>query len=426
MPDLALKRGLAADLVVAPYATALALAVDAHEAVKNLAELELNGALGPYGFYDALDYTRTDPGERVSVVRTYMAHHIGMTLIALDNAMSVGVGGVDGIWQRRFMADPTVRATALLLDERIPRRYVPRRAQSDAPVASVAAPAASRIAVHEMTTPHTPEPHVALLGGSGYSVLVTNAGGGYSRANGIDVLRWRADGTRDDTGQWIYIKDLSANTVWSAAHQPTCVNASSYRAIFAADRVVFARQDGAVDTQTEIVVVASEQAEVRRVTLVNRSPAVREIELTSYGEVVLCPAAADRSHPAFQKLFVETERLPDGALLASRRARSATEAWPWCVHVVAVGAERVGEVTCETDRARFVGRGRTTRAPRALDPDVVLSGTVGAVLDPIVALRVRVRIEPGRSAMVAFTTAVAPTREAALQLADRYRDGSRG
>jgi len=427
--DLALKRGLAADLVVAPYASALALGVHAHEALKNLADLEQRGAFGPYGFYDALDFTRPEPDARPAVVKTHMAHHVGMTLIALDNALSVAADSTEGVWQRRFMADPVIRATSLLLDERIPRRYVLRPAQSDVPDvtdAAIAAATATRIAVHAVDTPHTPEPHVAILGGNGYSVLLTNAGGGYSRANGVDVLRWRADATRDDTGQWIYIRDIEAGATWSAAYQPTCAAPVSYRATLAADRVVFSRRDGMVDTRTEIVVVASEQAEVRRVTLVNRSRTTRHIELTSYGEIVLCSAAADRAHPAFQKLFVETEYLPQGAVLASRRPRSPEETWPWAVHVVSCGPERVGDITCETDRARFLGRGRSARAPRALDRAGALSGTVGAVLDPIVALRITVRIGAGRSATVAFTTAVAPTREAAVQLADRYRDGRAG
>ncbi len=422
VPDLALKRGLASDLVVAPYATALAAAVDAHEALRNFAEFERLGALGQYGFYDALDYTRVGPDERVAVVRTFMAHHVGMSLVALDNALSIGDSESEGIWQRRFMADAAVRAAALLLDERVPRRYVPAPPQSDAPVQAIEVMAQAQFAVHEVDTPHSAEPHVALLGGSRYSVLLTNTGSGHSRANGVDVLRWRADATQDDTGHWIYIRDVTAGALWSAGYQPVRATPASYRVSFAADRVTFTRRDGAVDTQTEIVVIASEQAEIRRVTLVNRSPVVHEVELTSYGEVVLCPAAADRAHPAFQKLFVETEWMPDATLLASRRPRSSEETWPWCVHVVAAGPERAGEVTCETDRARFVGRGRTVHAPRALDAGVALSGTVGPVLDPIVALRVRVRVEPGRSATVAFTTAVAGTREAALQLADRYRD----
>ena len=422
VPDLALKRGLASDLVVAPYATALAAVVDVHDALANLAELERCGALGAYGFYDALDYTRRDHDEGVAVVRTFMAHHVGMSLVALHSALSIEHGATEGVWQRRFMADAAVRAAALLLDERVPRQYVPRPAQSDFPASPIQATARMQINVHEVDTPHTAEPHVALLGGTGYSVMLTNAGAGRSRANDVDVFRWRADGTQDDTGHWIYVKDLTSAVVWSAAYQPVRAIPTSYRATFATDRVTFDRRDGPVETHTEVVVIASEQAEIRRVTLVNRSRVTRELELTSYGEVVLCPADADRAHQAFQKLFVQTEWLPEATLVASRRPRSSEETWPWCAHVVACGPERVGQVTYETDRARFLGRGRTIHAPRALDTGAALSGTVGAVLDPIVALRVHVRIEPGRSATVAFTTAVARTREAALQLADRYRD----
>jgi cellobiose phosphorylase len=422
VPDLALKRGLASDLVVAPYATALAAAVDVHDALANLGDLEQQGALGAYGFYDALDYTRVEPDERVAVVRTFMAHHVGMSLVALNNALSIRKDESEGIWQRRFMADAAVRAAALLLDERVPRRYTLRPPQSDALAMTVESTSRTQIFVHTVDTPDTPEPHVGLLGGSRYSVLLTNAGSGYSRANAVDVYRWRADATRDDSGHWIYIKDLTTGTLWSSAHQPVRTKPASYRATFASDRVTFARRDGFIDTLTEIVVVASEQAEIRRVTLVNRSHETREIELTSYGEVVLCPAAADRAHQAFQKLFVQTEWVPGATLLASRRPRSSEESWPWCAHVVAAGAERVGDITYETDRSRFLGRGRTTHEPSALDAGASLSGTVGPVLDPVLALRVVVRIEPGRSATVAFTTAVASTREAALQLADRYRD----
>ena len=423
VPDLALKRGLAGDLIVAPYATILAAVIDPHKALQNLAELEREHSLGAYGFYDALDYTHLAAGESVAVVRTYMAHHVGMSLVALDNALSVAQGSAEGIWSRRFMSAAVVRGAALLLDERVPRRYLAQPAQSDEPDGTVVQSRRAETFVHEVGTADTPEPHVALLGGIPYSVLITNSGSGYSRANGMDVMRWRADATQDDTGQWIYVRDMSNDAIWSVAHQPTHVQADYYRVAFSTDRVVFDRRDGAVETRMEVVVMPSDQAEIRRVTLVNRSRTVRELELTSYGEVVLSDPAADRAHPAFQKLFVQTEWVPESAaLLATRRPRSADEPRPWCAHVVASGPQRVGKVTCETDRARFLGRGRTVRSPRALDPGTTLSGTVGAVLDPIVALRIRVRLEPGRSATVAFTTVVAGTREAATQLADRYRD----
>ncbi|MGI8499086.1 MAG: GH36-type glycosyl hydrolase domain-containing protein, partial [Gemmatimonadaceae bacterium] len=423
VPDLALKRGLANDLVVAPYAAALALMVSPHEALDNLAELERQQALGEYGFYDAIDYTRPEEGSKHAVVRAWMAHHIGMSLVALDNTLSSDEG--QGVWQRRFMRDPASRAAALLLDERVPRRYVTQLPQSDLPEREgiPQRPMRAHPVVREFDTAHTDEPRVGLLGALPYCLLISNAGGGYSRSNGMAVTRWRADSTRDDTGQWLYLRDLSTGRVWSASHQPTAVIADQYRVTFAADRVRFTRRDGAVDTRLEIVVIPRERAEIRRVTITNRSREVRDIELTSYSEIVLTTPDADRAHPAFQNLFVETEWVSScTALLASRRPRSFGETRPWLAHVVATGAERVGGVTCETDRARFIGRGRSVRAPLALDAGATLSGSVGAVLDPIASLRIRVSLEPGRSATVAFTTVVADSREEALRHADRYRD----
>ncbi|MEP6730154.1 MAG: glucoamylase family protein [bacterium] len=421
VPDLALKRGLGSDLVVAPYASALALAVEPHDALRNLAAFERLGALGKYGFFDALDYTRPDSDSGYSIVRTFMAHHVGMTIVALANALDLECG--QGIWQRRFLRDASVRAAALLLDERVPRRYTTRPAQSDAATDALVRPKRPQTVDREFDTPDTPEPRVALLGSQSYCVLLTNAGSGYSRSGDMDVYRWRADATRDATGHWIYLRDVNSGYAWSAAHQPMRTKPTSYYASFAPDGVVFTRTDKNIDTKTEIVVVPRERTEIRRVTLTNRSRIEREIELTSYAEVVLTSNGADRAHPAFQNLFVETEWLPGQcAVLASRRPRSTGEHRPWCAHVVAVGPESVAAVSCETDRARFIGRGRTAQTPAALDRAGALSNTAGAVLDPIVALRVRVRLEPGRSATIAFTTIVADTRDDALIAADRHRD----
>jgi cyclic beta-1,2-glucan synthetase len=421
VPDLALKRGLGGDLVIAPYASALALTVDPHEALRNLAALEKMGAFSAYGFYDSLDYTRPEESGAPAIVKTVMAHHIGMTIVALANVLDMVRG--QGVWQRRFMRDAAVRAAALLLDERVPRRYTTRSAQSDAPSNPFVRAPRARAVVREFDTANTPEPRVGLLGGQPYCVLLTNAGGGYSRAGDMDVYRWRADGTRDATGHWIYLRDVASGDVWSAAHQPVRATPLAYEVTFASDRAVFARTDGNVDTLTEIVVVPRERTEIRRVTITNRSRVDKEIELTSYGEVVLTAGAADRAHPAFQNLFVETEWLPaQCAVLASRRPRASGEHRPWCAHVVATGRESTAVVSCETDRARFIGRGRSVQAPVALDAAGPLSNTAGAVLDPIAALRVRVRLEPGRSATVAFTTIVADSRDEALLVADRHRD----
>jgi cellobiose phosphorylase len=415
IPNLALKRGLGRDLVIAPYAAALAVLVDPGRALGNLARLERRGALGRYGFLDSLDYTRPDPGERFALVKTYMAHHIGMGLIALANAVR------DGLWQRRFHADPLVRSAELLLHERIPRRLVLQEPQEARPDEALPDPELERPAVRQIDTANTPQPHVALLGHLPYTIMVSSCGAGYSRCGDLAITRWRADGTRDNTGQFCYIRDVTRKRVWSAAYQPTCAPAEWYRALLATDRVTYHRADDGIETRTEIAVVPEDSAEVRRVTVTNNGTEPREIELTSYGEIVLTSPDADRAHPAFANLFVETEWHEwCTAITATRRPRSSTEKSMWCVHVVDAGKDRVGATTCETDRAKFVGRGRSTRDPVALDGDGPLSMTTGAVLDPIFALRTRVSVAPGRSASVAFTTIVADSRERAFQLADRY------
>ncbi|HET8771007.1 MAG TPA: glucoamylase family protein, partial [Gemmatimonadaceae bacterium] len=417
VPDLALKRGLGRDLVVAPYASALALQLAPERALANLQRLEAIGALGEFGFYDALDFTRTEPGQRFSIVRNHMAHHVGMTVVAIVNALK------SNLWQRRFHTDPIVRATALLLDERVPRRLALQEPQETRPEEAYTELAGSRPVVREIRTPDTPQPHVALLGHAPFTVMVSHAGSGYSRYENMSVTRWRADGTSDSSGQFCYVKDIDTGRTWSAAHQPTCESADAYRALLATDRVSIEREDGDIETRMEIVVVPEDSAEVRRVTLTNNSQQMRELELTSYGEIVLAPRASDRAHPAFGNLFVETEYHEwCTAVTATRRPRSAEEPPYWCVHVVDNAPGRVGTTSCETDRARFIGRGRTTRDPLALTADGPLSGTTGAVLDPVFALRTRVRLAPGQSASVAFTTLVATSRERAFELAGRYHE----
>lgn len=420
VPGLALERRIGQDLVVAPYATALALSVNPQRAFANLAVFEAKGALGKFGFYDALDYTRPAPDQRFAIVRNYMAHHVGMSLVALTNALTAQS------WPRRFHADPLVQSAELLLHERIPHRLVFHSTPEAPRVKVMAETTYDQPAVREFDTPDTPRPQIALLGRLPYTIMISHCGSGYSRYGDLAVTRWRSDATTDDTGQFCYIKDIESGQLWSAAHQPVCAPAEFYTARLATDRVSFERRDNGIETRTEIAVVPDDAAEVRRVTVVNQSDVVRELEITSYGEVVLNTPGADRQHPAFSNLFVETEW--HGwchAITATRRPRSANEKRLWCVHVVDTGGpERVGSVTFDTDRTQFLGRGRSPRAPLALQNDGPLSGSVGAVLDPIFALRVRLRLTPGQTATVAFTTLVAETRERAFVLADRYHNPS--
>ena len=417
IPDLALKRGLGRDLVVAPYATALAAQIDPPRALQNLRTLESMGALGEYGFCDALDYTRPAQGAKVAFVRAYMAHHIGMTLVSLTNVLQ------NDIWQHRFHADTLVKSVELLLHERIPRRLVMQEAQPDQPDEARPPAEADRPVVREVNTLVPSAPRIALLGSMPYTVMLNHNGSGFSRYESLAVTRWRADSTTDNTGQFCYINDLTAGRIWSSAHQPVGAPADSSHAWLASDRVTLHRIDGDIDTRTEITVVPADSAEVRRVTLTNMGSYAHEIELTSYGEVAMTTQGADLAHPAFSNLFVETEwHAWCTAITATRRSRMPEDPRLWCVHVVDSGRDRIDAVSCETDRARFIGRGHSVRNPTAMSTSGALSGTTGPVLDPIFALRTRVSVAPGQSVSVAFTTLVATTREAAFELAGRYHD----
>jgi cyclic beta-1,2-glucan synthetase len=278
-----------------------------------------------------------------------------------------------------------------------------------------------------LTTPATLAPRTHLLSNQRYHVMLTNAGSGSSRCFGLDLTRWREDPTCERWGQFFYVRDVHGGPAWSAAHQPVCRPADDYEVIFAADKATFRRRDGEIETLLEVTISPEELAEVRRITLTNLGSAARELEVTSYLEPVLNFHAADLAHPAFGKLFLETERIAaSGGLLARRRPRSSDEDSPCAVHVLAIdrgsaGFVAVGDQEYETDRGRFVGRGRTLAAPAALDPGERLSGTNGAVLDPILSLRQRVRIEPGGTASIGFTLAMAESREAAAALADKYQ-----
>jgi cellobiose phosphorylase len=420
VPGLGLKRGLGQDLVVAPYATALAAMVRPREALANLRRLEALGAYSRYGFYESVDFTRSrlPEGKRYLVVRCFMAHHQGMSLVALANCL------LDNLMPQRFHTEPMVRATELLLQERMPVAATPAEppGQDHLPRAAVGPEGVGAVS-RRLTTPFTAGPRGHLLSNGRYSVFLTNSGAGWSWCEGLDVTRWREDLTCDALGQFYYVRDLNTGKLWSAGHQPVGRLPESYEVLYSADKAEIRRLDGVIGTHLEIAVDPENRAEVRRITLSNHDHRPHELELTSYAEIVLAPHAADLAHPAFGKLFLETEWLPaHGALLCRRRPRSAEQTPIWAVHVVSGGAHGPSGPEFETDRARFLGRGRTPARPAALDRGAVLSGTTGPVLDPIFSLRRRIQVEPGESVTITFCTAVADSREEALALADHYRD----
>ncbi|MGH8760919.1 MAG: glucoamylase family protein, partial [Burkholderiales bacterium] len=319
VPGLGLKRGLAEDLVIAPYASALALMVAPEAACLNLQRLAAEGLEGKFGFYEAIDYTpsRLPRGQTSAVVRSFMAHHQGMIFLSLADLI------LDRPMRKRFESDPLFQATTLLLQERIPKAtaFYLHTAELFSDIRAI--PSGPEMPVRVLSSPDTPVPEVQLLSNGRYHVMVTNAGGGYSRCKDLAVTRWREDTTCDNWGTFCYIRDVASGEFWSTAHQPTLAQPEHYEVIFSEGRAEFRRRDHDFDTYTEIVVSPEDDIELRRLRITNRSWTSRTIEVTSYAEVVLASSAADALHPAFSNLFVQTEIIRQRqAILCTRRPRS--------------------------------------------------------------------------------------------------------
>jgi cyclic beta-1,2-glucan synthetase len=415
VPGLALKSGLEDDLVVAPYATMLALLIDPAAAVANLKRLRASGFDGPMGPYESIDFNleNTRNGERGVVIYAYMAHHQGMSLAALDDVLH------HDVMVERFHGDVRVRAMESLLFERIPLTRPPAEAveATKAPVRS----AAEEEPADRLWSEDTATPRVHLQGNGRYALMVTNSGGSHSRWNEFDLTRWRSDTTLDRWGSFLYIRDVRSDSVWSAALQPlggqlnpAPPNATTVR--FSADRAEYTRRIFGIETILDVTVAADDDAELRRLTITNRSLRSRQIEFTSYLELALTPHRTDSSHPAFAKMFVETECPEDGVLLAWRRPRAPEDAPIWAAHVLTGVA---GPIEYATDRSLFLGRSNNASSPDALRRK--LSGSAGAVLDPIFSLRCRVALDPRQRIEITFVTLAAASREALLVLVAKYQ-----
>lgn len=427
VPGLGFKRGLGDDLVIAPYASALALIVMPEEACTNLELLAAHNFIGDYGFYEAIDYTpsRVPRGKNNAIVRTYMAHHQGMSFLAFDHVLN------DQPMQRRFMSAPIIQATELLLQERVPKKGATLHPHA-AEVRATARPAVEEpeTIMRIFANPNTLIPEVHLLSNGRYHVMATNSGGGYTRWRDLAVTRWREDRTADNWGTFVYLRDSDNGNFWSTTYQPTLRKADHYEAIFGQARAEYRLRDQSIEAHTEISVSPEDDVEIRRIKLSNLTSRTRRIEVTSYAEVVLTLLSSDLAHRSFSNLFVQTEILTEQqAILCTRRRRTPGENVPWMFHLLVAPGARVGRPSYETDRAKFIGRGRTIVNPIAIDNNDYpakrssrLSNSEGSVLDPIVAIRRVITLPPDDSANLQIISGVADTREEALALLEKYCD----
>ena len=420
VPELGLKRGLANDMVVTPYASLLALSIDPEAAVKNLRELEKMGTDGGWGYYEAIDFTpsRLDKDIHYRIVRSFMAHHQGMSLAALNNFF------YSNILQERFHANPVSKTAELLLQEKSPGKVLYAKEYKEEYTAYFRRTEQSNSEVtRTFGQPRVLPPNVHILSNGDYSVMITDGGSGYSMEGVLAVTRWSPDYFQKN-GLYIFVRNINSNEVWSSTYDPSGKEPEKYKVIFSPDKAEFTRKDGNLETYTEITVSPEDNAEVRRIAITNHSNHVRVVELTSYFEAVLLPPREDAAHPAFSKLFVKTEFVREPmCLLASRRQRKAGQKPMWMLHTMAVeGENSIGDMQYETDRMKFIGRNRDISNPEALEPDQPLTNSEGSVLDPVMCLRRRVRIEPGCTVKAVYSVAVAMTKQQALEIAEKYND----
>lgn len=416
VPGLGFKRGLSEDLVIAPYATVMGLMVDPVASYDNLEKMSALGFEGKYGFYEAVDYTpgRLPRGRTHVVIQTFMAHHQGMGFLSLAYLL------LDQPMQKRFEADPQFQTALLLLQEQVPKTTGYYTAATEmAEIANVVPHADMRV----INTSDTPVPEVQLLSNGRYHVMVTNAGGGYSRWKDTAVTRWKEDTTSDNWGSFCYIRNLETGEFWSTAHHPTLKEAAHYSAVFSQGRAEFRRRDHHIETHTEIIVSPEDDVEIRRIHLINKSRVQRKLEITSYSEVVIANPAADAAHPAFSNLFVQTEILNNQhALLCSRRPRTHEETPPWMLHLMKVNGHDSDSYSFETDRDKFIGRGNTVVHPQAMNNESGLTNSQGSVLDPIVSIQHRITLGPDESVTIDVITGISASREGSKGLIDKYQD----
>ncbi len=423
VPGLGLKRGLASDMVIAPYATALALLVNPKEACRNLERLAGEGLEARYGLYEAVDFTssRLPSGQKNAVVCSFMAHHQGMTLLSLAAAL------LESPMQQRFESDLRFQATLPLLQERIPQAAVVYAHTSELAEMHLAA-TAENTSTRLYDTPDTPSPEVQLLSNGRYHVMITNSGSGYSRWEELAVTRWREDPTCDNRGIFCYLRDVDSREFWSTTHQPTRKPPKAFKVIFSEGKAEFSCRVHNYDAYTEIAVSPEDDVELRRLRITNRARTRRAMDVTSYAEVAMAPQAADALHPAYSNLFVQTEIIHGNqAILCTRRPRSQDEETPFMLHMMVVRSSDIEHVSYETDRMRFIGRGNTSAAPLALHADAAeyadsLSDSEGSVLDPIAAIRQRITLEPGEFVTIDMIYGIAKTRDQSFRLMEKYQD----
>ncbi|PEQ88564.1 carbohydrate-binding protein [Bacillus sp. AFS006103] len=415
VPGLGLDRGLEQNLVLAPYATIMALPYAGEAGLAALSRFRDLGAKGEFGYFEAVDFTapRLANGEQYQIVQSYMAHHQGMSMLTLSNLLS------DDQMINRFHSDARVCTADLLLQERIPEK---------------AALLKEPIGLHKKFTSFdehfdnlersytkpTIVPEVNVLSNSRMSSMSTSSGTGMLSWKGLSITRWQEDPVVDHSGMMIYLHEKTSEETWSITNFP-CYSIQEPSSVFRLDKTTYEGSYREISSKLEITVASDVDAEIRRLQLVNNSDQDRLLEVTTFLELALANPSAVSAHPAFSKLFIDTSHDAETqCLLAKKRTREDEEQEIWAVHSVYVNDPRSQGYEFETDRAQFIGRGHSLKEPKAMVS--TLNGRIGSVVDPAFVMRRRIHLAPGEAAVVYIVTGVAESRRQALDIVQQVRE----
>ena len=414
VPGIGLKRGLDDELVISPYSSIMTLPLDTKASLDNLKTLYNINAYGRYGFIEAIDYS--EGKENPKEVRCYMVHHLGMSLLALDNVIN------NNILKERFHNIPEIKSAEILLKERVPEYIVFDR---DVDISTLN----KKLVEREDFLPRVfkgskrENPEVLLLSNGSYSTMISDSGSGYSKKNDMTVYRWKGDSTSDSSGMFFYIKNLNSNDYWSTTYEPCKEEKDDYLVKFTLDKAKFESTDGNISTKYEVMLSSEDNIEFRKITLKNNAEKQRTLEITSYLEVTLQSFEGDAVHPSFSNLFISTEYNEEiKALIGNRRPRAEGDITHYIFHNLVSNNELEGDITYETSRLNFIGRNRDLKSPKVMDNDAPLQNTVGTVLDPIMSIRGRITLKPGEEGSIYYLTGVGESREEILSLINKYKD----
>ena len=413
VPKLRLQPVRRTSLVVAPYASLLALEYAGKDCLSNLRRMIEMGVYGEYGFFEAVDFNGPDSGEMTPyrIVKSFMAHHQGMNLVAINNYLN------HGVMRRRFHSEPMIKAAEVLLEEKRQSHLVSTAKRGY--TINFSKLEFNQVAYdNRYVGTIAPEvPVTGYLSNHRYSLMITSDGDGFSSYEGRMMYRFRSD-LHADTGQYLYIKETGKDRFWSSSYHPTGVEPDEYQVIFTHYGIEFKRRDGEISTHTTVSLSPDHPMEIRRLELTNHGKQAKQLDITSYMEIVSDSQLAELSHPAFNKLFIESEFIEGQDIFLSKRRSKVTIERPYVMHMVRTGAMFQKPVEYENDRMKFIGRNHTLEAPEAVIQDRPLSNRSGFTNEPIMSLKVRISLGAGEKTRLYFLTGDCESREEAMKIGE--------